>query len=190
MSKLHLQISLKSRFAAITSLLLTLIASNTLLAFPTHAADEKGWRYWGYFQAAPGTNSWSYATSGPAGSTPKDGSVEGWKFSFSSNTVDTGNPTLKPNFKATCAGVAAQSGMSRIAVVVDFGSRAIAPKGETVQATIRQCVTVKSGTNGFEILSKVIPIRTNSSGFVCGLNNYPAKECSTEISTPKSLKRK
>ena len=157
---------------------------------PTYAAPEKGWRYWGYFQAAPGSNSWSYATTGPAGSIPKDGAVEGWKFSFSSDTVDTGNPTLKPNFKATCAGVAAQTGMVRVAVVVDFGSRAIAPKGEAVQATIRRCVTIKNGSNGLEILDKVVPIRTDASGFVCGLNSFPAKECSTEIVTPKALKRK
>ncbi len=157
---------------------------------PASAATEKGWRYWGYFQAAPGSTSWNYALTGPAGSTPKDGSVEGWKFSFSSNTVDTGNPTLKPNFKATCAGTPAQSGMIRVAVVVDFGLRSIAPKGESVQPTIRKCVSVKAGTNGMEILSKAVAVRTSSEGFVCGLASYPAKECSTEITTPKSLLKK
>ena len=80
--------------------------------------------------------------------------------------------------------------MARIAVVVEFGNRAIAPKGEAVQPTIRQCVSVKAGTNGLEILNKVVPVRTSAEGFVCGLNNYPAKECSTEISTPKSLQKK
>lgn len=171
----------------------TLIFTSLLIATsltPANAAAEKGWRYWGYFQAAPGSNAWNYALTGPAGSTPKDGSVEGWKYSFSSNTVDTGNPTLKPNFKATCAGVAAQAGMVRVAVVVDFGVRAIAPAGEKVQATIRQCVTVKAGTNGLDILNKVAPVRTSSSGFVCGVNSYPAKECSTEILTPKVLAKK
>ena len=157
---------------------------------PASAATEKGWRYWGYFQAAPGSTSWNYALTGPAGSTPKDGSVEGWKFSFSSNTVDTGNPTLKPNFKATCAGTPAQSGMIRVAVVVDFGLRSIAPKGESVQPTIRKCVSVKAGTNGMEILSKAVAVRTSSEGFVCGLASYPAKECSNEITTPKSLLKK
>ena len=154
------------------------------------AAPEKGWRYWGYFQAAPGANDWTYATTGPAGSIPKDGAVEGWRYSFSSITVDTGNPALRPNFKATCAGVKSQVGMVRVAVVVDFGVRAIAPTGESVQPTIRKCVTIKSGSNGLDILNKVVNIRTSSSGFVCGLNNYPAKECSTEIVTPKTLQRK
>jgi hypothetical protein len=157
---------------------------------PSNAATEKGWRYWGYFQAAPGATAWNYALTGPAGSTPKDGSVEGWKFSFSSNTVDTGNPTLKPNFKATCAGTPVQSGMIRVAVVVDFGLRSIAPKGESVQPTIRKCVSVKAGTNGLEILNKAVAVRTSSEGFVCGLASYPAKECSTEITTPKSLLKK
>lgn len=171
-----------------TFLLTSLLVISALS--PANAAPEKGWRYWGYFQSAPGSGVWNYATTGPAGSIPKDGSVEGWKFSFSSDTVDTGNPTLKPNFKATCAGVVAQPGLVRVAVVVDFGSRAIAPKGESVQSTIRQCVSVKAGTNGLEILNKVVPVRTSSAGFVCGLNNYPAKECSVEIVTPKVLKRK
>lgn len=173
--------------------LFTLLTTLTLLVStftPANAGTEKGWRYWGYFQAAPGSNSWNYALTGPAGSTPKDGAVEGWKFSFSSDTVDTGNPTLKPNFKAICSGTKAQSGMVRVAVVVDFGLRAIAPTGENVQQTIRQCVTIKSGSNGLDILNKVVPIRTSSDGFVCGLNNYPAKECSTEITTPKSLAKK
>ena len=171
----------------------TLITSMALLVStftPAIAATEKGWRYWGYFQAAPGSDAWNYALTGPAGSTPKDGAVEGWKYSFSSDTVDTGNPTLKPNFKAVCSGVKAQSGMIRVAVVVDFGLRSIAPKGENVQQTIRQCVTIKSGSNGLDILNKVVPIRASSDGFVCGLNNYPAKECSTEITTPKSLAKK
>lgn len=168
---------------SISTLLITSMFS------PANAA-EKGWRYWGYFQAAPGATTWSYANTGPAASIPKDGAVEGWRYSFSSDTVDTGNPALKPNFKAICSGVAAQSGMVRVAVVVDFGLRAIAPKGESVQQTIRQCVTAKSGSNGLELLSKVVPIRTAASGFVCGLNNYPAKECSTEITTPKVLARK
>ncbi|MFM8921130.1 MAG: SCO2322 family protein [Candidatus Nanopelagicaceae bacterium] len=154
------------------------------------AKSEKGWRYWGYFQAAPGANSWSYAQAGPAATIARDGAVEGWRYSFSSDTVDTGSPTLRPNFKATCAGVRIQSGYVRVAVVVDFGPRAIAPKGESTQQTIRQCAVVKSGSNGFEILKQVVPIRTDASGFVCGLNNFPAKECSTEIQTPRSLARK
>ena len=171
----------------------TLITASLLLATsfsPANAATEKGWRYWGYFQAAPGSSTWNYALTGPAGSTPKDGAVEGWKFSFSSDTVDTGNPTLKPNFKATCSAVKPASGMVRVAVVVDFGLRAIAPKGENIQQTIRQCVSVKAGTNGLEILNKVVPVRTSAEGFVCGLANFPAKECSTEIATPKSLLKK
>ena len=173
--------------------IITLAISTLLIAAsltPANAATEKGWRYWGYFQAAPGANSWNYALTGPAGSLPKDGATEGWKYSFSSNTVDTGGPTLKPNFKALCAGTASQNGMIRVAVVVEFGLRAIAPKGENVQPTIRKCVSVKSGTNGLEILNKVVPVRTSADGFVCGLNNYPAKECSTEIATPKSLQKK
>ena len=174
-----------------STLITSSIIASSILAMPNaNAAAEKGWRYWGYFQAAPGANDWSYATTGPAATIPKDGSVEGWRYSFSSNTVDTGNPALKPNFKATCVGTKSESGMVRVAVVVDFGVRAIAPTGEQVQPTIRKCVSVKAGSSGLDVLSKAVQIRTSASGFVCGLNNYPAKECSTEIPTPKALQRK
>lgn len=179
---------MKKNFSILVTLLTALVITTSIS--PAGAATEKGWRYWGYFQASPGSNTWNYATTGPAGSTPKDGAVEGWKFSFSSNTVDTGNPTLKPNFKAICSGTPSQSGMIRVAVVVEFGLRSIAPKGESVQPTIRKCISVKAGTNGLDILNKAVPVRTSAEGFVCGLNNYPAKECSTEISTPKSLLKK
>lgn len=169
-------------------LLSTLLISSAL-SNANAATQEKGWRYWGYFQAAPGASSWTYAQTGAAGSIPKDGAVEGWRFSFSSDTVDTGFPVLKPNFKATCSGVAPVAGKNRVAVVIDFGPRAIAPKGEQVQQTIRKCVLIKSGATGMDALAAATSIRTSSSGFVCGLNNYPAKECSTEILTPKSLKK-
>ena len=181
---------MKRFFTSAMIALLTLNTLNTTALAATTPKGEKGWRYWGYFQAAPGANSWSYAQTGPAAFIAKEGAVEGWRFSFSSDTVDTGSPALKPNFKATCAGVKVQSGYVRVAVVVDFGPRAIAPKGESVQQTIRQCAVVKAGSNGLEILKQVVPIRTDSSGFVCGLNNYPAKECSTEIATPRTLAKK
>lgn len=184
------KLTVKKTFTFLIVVLITLALTPISQANAATPKGEKGWRYWGYFQAAPGANSWSYAQAGPAATIAKDGAVEGWRFSFSSNTVDTGNPTLRPNFKATCAGVKIQNGLVRVAVVVDFGPRAIAPKGEAVQQTIRQCAVVKSGSNGFEILQQVVPVRTDASGFVCGLNNFPAKECSTEIATPRSLARK
>ena len=181
---------MKKTFTFLITALLTITLSPINQAAAVTPKGEKGWRYWGYFQAAPGANSWSYAQAGPAATIAKDGAVEGWRFSFSSDTVDTGAPVLRPNFKATCAGVKIQSGFARVAVVVDFGPRAISPKGESVQQTIRQCAVVKNGSNGFEILKQVVPVRTDASGFVCGLNNYPAKECSTEILTPRTLARK
>jgi hypothetical protein len=190
LSELIRRLPVKRFFTLLIIATVTTSLNTSYSSAATNSKSEKGWRYWGYFQAAPGASSWSYAQAGPAATIAKDGSVEGWRFSFSSETVDTGAPTLKPNFKATCAGIKIQSGYVRVAVVVDFGPRAISPKGEVVQPTIRRCAVVKSGSTGFEILKEVVPIRTDASGLVCGLNNYPAKECSTEITTPKSLARK
>jgi hypothetical protein len=43
---------------------------------PTAQAADTGWRYWGYFQAAPGASKWTAAMTGPTVNVA-DGSVEG-----------------------------------------------------------------------------------------------------------------
>ena len=66
------------------------LISNLILAAPANAAD-KGYRYWGYYQAAPGATSWTAAMTGPTVDIA-DGSVEGWSFVFSSDDV----PSIAP----------------------------------------------------------------------------------------------
>jgi hypothetical protein len=153
-----------------------------------HAAD-KGYRYWGYYQAAPKATKWTAAMTGPTVEI-KDGAVEGWIFTFSSDAVPSTPPSVAPNFAKICAGVKAQSGLKRIGLVVDFGSQLISPKGEKAAKTITRCVTTSKDSLGIDVLAQELNVRTASSGFVCGLNNYPAKECGVEIATPKGLAKK
>ena len=56
---------------------------SSLCVLPSAQAASKGWRYWGYFQAAPGKNMWTAAMTGPSVDVV-DGSVDGWSFVFSS----------------------------------------------------------------------------------------------------------
>jgi hypothetical protein len=158
------------------------------IATPANAAS-KGWRYWGYFQAAPKANSWVAAMTGPTVDIA-DGAVEGWIFTFSGDDVPSTPPSVKPDFNQICGKTKAQSGKKRIGLVIDFGKRTYAPKGEAIQKRIVRCVVTDIKSQGLEVLSESVKVRQDDSGLICGLSGYPAKECGVEIVTPKSLLRK
>jgi len=167
------------------SLVLVILATSILIT-PAASAAEKGWRYWGYFQAAPGKTTWTTAMTGPTVEVA-DGSVEGWSFVFSSNDVPSVAPKVKPNFASICGKTKADSDTKRIALVIEFGSKVYAPKGEKIAKRIIRCVRTAKESRGVDVLGQVVKIRAASSGLICGLNGYPAKECGLEITTPPSL---
>ena len=156
---------------------------------PAAEAASKGYRYWGYYQAAAKTTQWKAAMTGPTVDIA-DGSVEGWIFTFSSDDIPSTPPSVKPDFSKICGATKAQSGLKRIGLVIDFGSQAIAPKAEKVAKTIVRCVVTAKDSQGIDVLAQEIKLRTASSGLLCGINGYPAKECGVEISTPKGLAKK
>ncbi|CAB4942431.1 unannotated protein [freshwater metagenome] len=163
------------------------LITNLILAAPANAAD-KGYRYWGYYQAAPGATSWTAAMTGPTVDIA-DGSVEGWSFVFSSDDVPSIAPAINPDFSAICGKVKASKDLKRIALVIDFGSRDYAPKGEKVQKSFTTCVKIAKKAQGIDVLGKAVKIRAAKSGLICGINNYPKKECGVEIPTPAALKK-
>jgi hypothetical protein len=169
-------------------IVLAIILAATFITPPAQAT-EKGYRYWGYFQAAPGKTAWTAAMTGPTVDIA-DGSVEGWAFVFSSNDIPSVAPRVMPNFKSICAGVKSDKDTKRIGLVIDFGSSAYAPKGEKVKKTITTCVRVAKESQGIDVLGQVTKIRAAGSGLICGLAGYPAKECGVEIATPKALIKK
>ena len=172
------------KFKALFITLLMLLTST--LVIPSSNAAAKGWRYWGYFQAAPGKSVWTAAMTGPTVDIA-DGAVEGWSFVFSSDDVPSVAPKVKPSFKVICAGVKPDPDTKRIAVVVEFGSSIWAPKGEKVAKTITRCVRTAIESQGIDVLGQVVKIRAAASGLICGLNGFPAKECGVEIATPAKL---
>jgi hypothetical protein len=169
-------------------IVLAIILLATFITPPAQAA-EKGYRYWGYFQTAPSKTAWTAAMTGPTVDIA-DGSVEGWSFVFSSDDIPSVKPRVKPDFKKICAGVKADKDSKRIAVVIDFGSTAYAPKGEKVKKTITTCVRTAKESQGIDVLGQVTKVRAEGSGLICGLAGYPAKECGVEIPTPKALIKK
>ncbi len=161
--------------------------STSLITIPASSAAEKGYRYWGYFQAAPGKTIWTAAMTGPTVDVA-DGSVEGWVFTFSGGSVKSAaQPKTAPSFATICKGVKTEADTKRVALVIDFGTRVLSPKGEKIPKSITKCITAAKESVGADILGMALKIRAGASGFICGLNGYPAKECGVEIPTPKSL---
>ena len=178
--------NIKRKISSVISLTLILTTSFTFIA-PADAAG-KGWRYWGYYQAAPGAKNWTAAMTGPTVDV-QDGAVEGWSFVFSADDVPSIAPSIKPNFAAICGKVKADKDTKRIALVIDFGASAYAPKGEKVQKSFTTCVRTAQTSQGIDVLGMAVKIRAAKSGLICGLNGYPKKECGVEIPTPSALKK-
>jgi hypothetical protein len=166
------------------------LAVVVIATFTTPSADaaSKGWRYWGYFQAAPGTSIWKAAMTGPTVDIA-DGAVEGWSFVFSSDDIPSQAPKVLPSFAKICGSTKADKDTKRIGLVIDFGSAAWAPKGEKLPKTITTCVRTAKSSQGIDVLGQVVKVRAASSGLICGLKNFPAKECGVEIPTPATLKK-
>ncbi len=172
------------RAIAFSCLLLSFAAIST----PADAA-EKGWRYWGYFQTPPHSTQWITAMTGPT-TTLRDGAIEGWKFTLSSNSIAAKPPTTSPRFAKICSGVTREDGVIRVGLIVDFGSSLISPRGEKPRTTIVRCVKISEGSTGLDVLQQELKVRQSSQGFICALNQYPAQECSAEIKVPTQLRSK
>jgi hypothetical protein len=152
------------------------------------AASDTGYRYWGYYQAKPGESTWTTAMTGPTVNIA-DGSVEGWAFTFAGEVINTGAPKAAPDFEKICGGTAAVAGKKRIALVVEFGPKVIAPKGERAPKAFTKCVVLPMKATGFDVLAKATKIRSNASGMICSIAAFPKKECSEKaIKTPAGLK--
>ena len=174
---------LKSIFAV------SILLISTTTSVAASDAATKGYRYWGYFQAAPGETTWTAAMTGPTVDI-KDGAVEGWSFVFSSDDIPSEAPSVKPDFATICAHIKPVPGKKRIALVIDFGKKAYAPNGEKVKRTQVRCVRTAKSSQGIDVLGQVVKVRAEASGLICGFNGYPKKECGVEIETPAALLKK
>ena len=160
------------------------------LTTPSANAADTGWRYWGYYQAAPGATSWTAAMTGPTVNVA-EGSVEGWAFTFSSDALpDAKAPKVAPSFATICGKTKAVAGKKRIGVMIDFGSSVLRPKGESTPRLIQKCVVADKSALGIDVLGQVVKVRAEVSVFIFCLNGYPAKECGVEMKTPKGYIKK
>ena len=170
---------LKSKKILTISILI--FAAPTFLTNTAHAA--KGYRYWGYFQAAPGATSWTASMTGPS-TKLADGAVEGWSFSASNDVVPATAPSDEADFATLCADTPQAAGKIRVGLVINFGPEAIAPNNEMPPNTILTCALVKKGATGVDVLNTTVTVRNDKSGLLCGIEGYPKSECGPEIDMP------
>lgn len=142
-------------------------------------AHASAYRYWTYWTVTDGA--WVFAPSGPAFRIPADGTVEGWRFSVTSDDASSDDaPRPQPDFDAVCADATEKADMKRIALVVDYGEQAIAPAGQQAPESFATCVVIDDSATGYDVLRSVGDVRTDN-GLICGVGGYPADECAPLI---------
>ncbi|MEV5901901.1 SCO2322 family protein, partial [Streptomyces sp. NPDC052127] len=108
---------------------LVLAALLLSLTGTVQSAQAAGYRYWSFWDRSGG--SWTYATQGPSTARPADGDVQGFRFAVSADSQDASQPRGAASFATICAKTPARDGTKRVALVIDFGTAADAPSGES-----------------------------------------------------------
>ena len=160
-----------------------ILLTSTPMLLSSNANAAKGYRYWGYFQAAPEATQWIPAMTGPT-TILQDGAVEGWSFSASNDVVPATAPSDEADFATLCADTPQAAGKIRVGLVINFGPEAIAPNNEMPPNPILSCALVKKGTTGTDVLNASVTVRNDKSGLLCGIEGYPKSECGPEIDMP------
>ncbi|MFF4028253.1 SCO2322 family protein [Streptomyces sviceus] len=168
------------------TVLLPLLAGVLLAgAGPAHAT---GYRYWSFWDRTGTT--WTYATQGPSTAVPSDGDVEGFRFAVSEDSSDATKPRGPASFTGICADTPAREGRKRVALVLDFGTAADAPSGETPPAARTACASVPRDATTAEALASVAePLRYSTNALLCAVSGYPETGCGEPVAeNPKHEK--
>ncbi|WP_443051531.1 SCO2322 family protein [Streptomyces sp. NBC_00234] len=164
---------------------LLLLVGGLLAVLGAGSAQAAGYRYWSFWES-DGT-SWTYATQGPSLIRPDDGAVEGFRFSVSEDSQDSAQPRRAPDFEEICAGTPAKDGTKRVGVVIDPGTAADAPDGETPPALRAVCAQVEPDASAAEALASVAtPLRYSSDAMLCAISGYPVSGCGDQVSDDTS----
>ena len=145
----------------------------TATATPPSAA----YRFWGYFQQTGGA--WQFAQTGPDGTNPADGSVEGWRFATAGPT-DTRYPRATPTFDDVCGDTDPVSGSKRVGVVIDYGRAVDGAEGAEPPAPRAACAVVPESGSGNDVLAAVAEVRIEE-GLTCAIDSYPASGCGDAV---------
>ncbi|MCX4991261.1 MULTISPECIES: SCO2322 family protein [unclassified Streptomyces] len=143
-------------------------------------ARAVGYRYWSFWDLTGGK--WTYATQGPSTARPSDGDVQGFRFAVSEDSQHAVQPRGKRDFAAICAGTPAQQGKKRVALVIDSGTAADAPSGETPPSPRTACARVAPDASTAEALAAVAkPLRYDTNALLCAISGYPRTGCGDPV---------
>jgi hypothetical protein len=165
----------------LVAILATLVATVTASVTASAAGAQEAFRFWGYYAWQGGK--WEFSQVGPDQTKPAEGAVEGWRFAVSPPEASPRVPRATGDFSAICGSTAAVSGKKRVAVVIDYGVPAEAPKGETPPQARGACAVVAAGADGVQVLQAVAPVRAQEA-LVCAIDGYPRTECGAPYDGP------
>jgi hypothetical protein len=141
------------------------------------AADYRYWSFW-----ERDGDHWTYATQGPSTTRPSDGDVQGFRFALSENSADAARPRGTADFATVCAKTPARDGRKRVALVLDFGTAADAPPGETPPGARTACAVAAPDATTAEALAAVAkPLRYDTDALLCAIAGYPQKGCGEQV---------
>ncbi|MEW2397121.1 SCO2322 family protein [Streptomyces sp. NPDC046862] len=170
----------RRRVSAATLVALALVLLVLSGAGPAQAAS---YRYWSFWERDGGGPAWTYATQGPSTTRPSDGEVQGFRFAVSEDSKDSARPRRAPDFASLCARTPAREGHKRVGLVIDFGTAADAPSGETPPAPRTACARVPEDATAADALAAVAkPLRYDTNALLCGIAGYPEKGCGEPVS--------
>lgn len=165
--------------ATALSVVATVIAAGI---FGAPAADATSYRYWTYWQGSSG--SWAFSTRG-ADRVPLDGTVDGWRFAISEAAGSSTRPHISSSFDAICRGKDPVSGMKRVGLVIDYGTVADSPPGQSPPSgAVARCLVLPTAATGYDLLVAATSIRV-AGGLICGISNYPTSGCGDPVAEPK-----
>ncbi|MGW5635547.1 SCO2322 family protein [Streptomyces sp. NPDC003832] len=146
-------------------------------AAPAQAATYRYWSFWDR-----DGSSWTYATQGPSMAVPSDGDVQGFRFTLSEDSSKAAQPRGAADFDVICARTPARDGEKRVALVIDFGTKADSPSGETPPRPRTLCARLAEDATTAEALAQVAkPLRYDSNALLCAIDGYPAQGCGEQI---------
>ncbi len=146
-------------------------------------AGATDYRYWSFWeQGGQDGTAWTFATQGPSAARPDDGTVQGFRFAVTANADDAAQPRGTADFAGICADTPERADHKRIALVIDFGTAADAPSGETPPGARTACARVPEDATTAEALAAVAePLRYDTNALLCAIAGYPEKGCGEPV---------
>ncbi|MDN0194535.1 SCO2322 family protein [Streptomyces sp. S.PNR 29] len=162
-----------------------LLLSAFLLLSGTGQARAADYRYWSFWERDG--DHWTYATQGPSATRPADGDVQGFRFALSENSADATRPRGTASFASICARTPTRDGSKRVALVLDFGTTADAPPGETPPRGRTACAVIPRDATTAQALAAVAkPLRYDTNALLCSIAGYPRKGCGEQVTEVES----